>query len=179
MHPPAPAFAYLLKQIQPSLRHFTMFYQSPAFRTPLKDLQKSLSTMGIETQLEKLETVQDLPDRLRAIKDRTDALWISPDPPLINAQTVSILKEYSWANKVPFYAPTPGLIELGATAAISSNYREMGRAAARALERVRSNPSLREFYPDEVEIAINKTAAEKCGLSLSMEIMRKASKVIP
>jgi putative tryptophan/tyrosine transport system substrate-binding protein len=179
MHPPAPVLAEHIKEIQPSLRRLGVLWQSTSFQSLMESLPDAFSAKDVEVVVQRVDGIDDLPGRLRAFKGKVDALWIPPDPLLVNTQSFTLLKEFSWANNVPFYSPTAGLTEIGAAASVSISFEQNGRAAGGAVRRILAGEVVPEAYAGKVEIVINRSAAENSGLKLSPEILRKADKVIP
>jgi ABC-type uncharacterized transport system substrate-binding protein len=135
----------------------------------------------VQILAEKVQGPGDLPDHLRhLVGERADALWLPPDPLLVNAQNFTALKEFSWANDVPFYAPNDGLVEKGAVASVSSSFREIGRAAALAALAARSGPvGHKEVHPEKSETTVNLSAATQSGLRTAQDVLRKADRVLP
>jgi ABC-type uncharacterized transport system substrate-binding protein len=109
-----------------------------------------------------------------------DAIWLVPDPILLNAEGLPVFIDFSHANKVPLFVPTGGLINQGATAVIGPTFRELGRlAAVAARNALEDRAQGSKIYPTNVEIIINKTVAAQMGLQVSEEVLRKADKVVP
>lgn len=169
-----------LKEMQPNLKRLAVLWSSKSTEIYLNEIRKASDSSGIVVLSERLDGPVDLPNRLRSLFGRIDALWLLPDPVLVNAQNFSILKEYSWSNQIPLYAPTAGFVQQGATASVSSSFREMGRAAGLAAREVLSGEwTLETIYPGKAEVTINLKAAEKAGLEIPKEALEKADKVLP
>lgn len=169
-----------LKEMQPSLKRLAVLWSSKSVEDYLKEARRASQSVDIEIISERLGGPAELPDRLRNLFGKIDALWLLPDPVLVNSQTFSIIKEYSWSNRIPFYAPTAGFVQQGATASVSTGFREIGRAAALAAKGVLSGePAQGMVYPEKAEVIINLKAAANTGLDLSKEVLRRADKVLP
>lgn len=169
-----------LKEIQPKLKNLRIFFMANYYTRYIEDMRQTSRSLGIIIQADKLNRTSELPARLRAMETKPDAVLILNDPLLINAQTFAILKNYSWANGVPLYAPTAGLVEQGATASVGPAFAELGRAAAQTVRKILAgNSTGEEIYPEINEIAVNLTAAEKTGVILSEGFIKKVQKVFP
>ncbi|TAK08679.1 MAG: hypothetical protein EPO39_04075 [Candidatus Manganitrophaceae bacterium] len=169
-----------LKELQPNLKRLAVLWSSKSVEDYLSEIRKASESIGLEILSERLNSPGDLPDRLRALFGKVDALWLLPDPPLVNSQTVSTLKEYSWSNDIPFYAPTAGFVQQGATASISSSFREIGRAAGMAARKVLEGELAQgTVYPEKTEVTVSIPSAESAGLHIPPEALRKADKVLP
>ena len=181
MLPQARVMLAALRELQPGLSRLAVFWVLEAAESYLEQMHQAGKELGIEIAAEKLEHVDELPDRLRALVARgADALWVPPDPLLINAQSFSVIREFSWANDVPFFAPTAGFVEEGAVAAIAVGFPQIGVAAAMAAQQILAGESMPgEIYPEASEITLNLKAAANAGLHIPPEVSRGAHKVVP
>jgi ABC-type uncharacterized transport system substrate-binding protein len=141
---------------------------------------KSGAARGIEVSAERLEDVGDLPSCLRGLKGKVDAIWLPPDPLLISARNFEIIKHFSYDNDVPFYVPTEGLAEQGATAAVSVTYQEMGRTMAVAAKSALTGSAVAaELYSEQIHVAVNLAAAAESALVVPAAAVKAADKVFP
>jgi len=109
-----------------------------------------------------------------------DAFWLPPDPFLISRESLMILREFSWSNSIPFYAPTKGLAREGAAAAVGASFADIGAAAAAAVKALQAGNVLEPvIFPTRVEITLNASAARKCGLEFQPKILREANYLFP
>jgi hypothetical protein len=172
-----------LKEIQPTARRITVLWSSSTLDDQVEDIKRTSSLFGIEVLPEKIQHPEELPVRLRSIFGKTDALWLMPDPVLINPQNFTVMKDFSWANKIPFYVPTSGLVEQGATASISIDFREIGRMVGDTVLKLTSQSGLgeevRSIYPDKAEVILNMEAVHHMGLQISPKIIQEADQVLP
>lgn len=169
-----------LKELQPSLKRLAVLWSSKAVEEYLGEIRNAADQVGLEVSSERLGASADLPDRLRLLFRKTDALWLLPDPPLVNSQTLSILKEYSWSNDIPFYAPTTGFVQQGATASISSSFREIGRAAGAAARKALAGEIIQgTVYPEKAEVAVSAKSAESVGLQIPIDALKKVDRILP
>ena len=145
----------------------------------LDSLRQAALGRGIEIHNERLDDADDLPERLRQLARRgIDALWLPPDPLLINVNTFAVFREFSRANGVPFYAPTAGFVEAGAVAAVAPSFREIGVVAASAtLDLLAGVVGNTEVYPAHGETTVNLEAARRAGLSED-DVRRVADRLI-
>jgi len=169
-----------LKEIQPQLKNLGIFYVSAYYTRYIENMRRAARPFGITIHADKLDGTDNLPDRLRAMETKLEAVLMLNDPLFVNVQTFMILKNYSWANGVPLYAPTAGLVEQGATASIGPTFTELGRAAAQtARKALTGDPAGEEIYPEVNEISVNLTAASKTGVVFSEGFLKKVRRVFP
>lgn len=166
-----------LKALAPGLPALRVIWSSEASREDAEALTAALAEARISATSERIFPPSRLPERLRALGEAAGALWILPDPDLVNEKNFSILREYAAARKTLFIAPTEGLAERGATLSLSVSFADLGRQAARTLrERLegRTGPSV--VRSTQVFATVNAGAARAAGLSLRLD---QADKVLP
>ena len=166
--PPEAELVSRLKALLPRLESLRVLWSSEFERGEVDDLAAAAKERGLRVISERIENPEDLPARVRAFSGRADALWLMPDPALVNSQNFHILREYAKAARVPFLAPTEGLAEKGATATLAVSFRDVGRAAAAALkERLAGRAVPDHIHPDRVVVTVNAAAARDVGMDLS------------
>jgi len=164
-----------IKQIQPSVRTLGVLWGSDATEDFLSDRTLVESSLGIKLAADRIRSVDDLPDRLRALKGKVDALWLPPDPLLVTPAAFAVLKDYSRGNHIPVYASAETLVEDGAVASLFSSYQEIGRRAGWAAQRVLEGTLERTaYYPEKLQMAVNPSFAREVGLVIPSTIVKEA-----
>jgi hypothetical protein len=166
-----------MRALVPALKVLRVFWSSDGSREDVESLEAAGERAGIVVLSERVFPPSRLPERLRSLDGKADALWLMPDPALVNAENFSILREYAAAQKLPFLAPTEGLAERGATATISVSFRDMGRAAALTLRsRLEGRAGPEISRAGRVAVTVNAPAARAAGLGPKFD---SADKIIP
>lgn len=99
---------------------------------------------------------------------------------LITRENLTIMKDFSWANGIPFYGSTKGMTRDGAAASIGVSFAEMGKAAAAAALALGKGDALPDtIFPEQAEITINSDAAAKCGLKFPRAVLDEAASSYP
>ncbi len=179
MRPPPGELLARLRSIQPGLRRLGILSsgREPAGFTA--ELGAAATAAGVELVFLKAPTPAQIPDALRSLPGKADALWLAPDPALVTPGAFQTIKQFSWDNGLPFFAPTSGLASLGASAAVSVAAEDAGRRAAGIARRALAGldfPAV--VYADRTHLTINVASAQKSGLSISTEALKAADKVI-
>jgi hypothetical protein len=166
--PSPPLLAASLKKLLPRMTIVRVLWSSEFERDDVAELIAAAKERGFAVDSERIEDPEELPARVRAFTGRADALWLMPDPALVNAENFKTLREYAAASRTPFLAPTEGLAEKGATATLAVSFREIGRAAAAALKaRLGGAEMPVDVHPNSVVVTVNAAAAREVGLDLS------------
>jgi hypothetical protein len=163
--PDPSALVARLQDLIPSLKVLRVLWSSDSEGDAVADLARAARARGVTVRSEQILEPADLPERLRSLHGRADALWIMPDPAFVNARNFAILREYAAASRVPFLAPTQGLERKGATATVAATFREAGRAAARTLREDGAFGS-RRVHPGRLTVTVSAEQAARTGLDL-------------
>lgn len=169
-----------LGKVQPGLKRLGVLWRCANFADYAEQLRRAGGAAGIAVERAPLRDASDIPDRLRGLQGRVEAIWLPPDPLLLSADTLPVFVEFAYASRIALFVPTAGLVEQGAVAFVGPTFRDMGRAAAAAASKVLAGaaPAAR-VYPDRAEIVINRTAAARIGLKVPEETLRQARQVLP
>lgn len=171
-----------LKGIQPTLTRLGAICINASVLPYGRILQEEGKKTGISVQVDRLASLEDLPDQLRAYKDRIDAIWLPPDPQLITQRSFAIMHRYSVENNIPLYVSVDALADQGATASISASFKEMGmKAGLIAADTLQNGPdSLASlYYADKVSVTLNVNAATMIKMSISSDIQKFADRTVP
>lgn len=168
------------KLIQPGLKRLAVVWMTDALEDYVLALESAGKNTGIDIVSSRVEDIESIPAALRVLKGEADALWLSPDPLLVNAQTFTVFNDYCWANKKPFYVSIDSFVERGATASISCDYREVGRAMGSAAKLILAGQNVPDkIFISKTVLSINTVAAEHMGMRLDAEIMETADRKVP
>lgn len=166
-----------LSALVPGLKVLRIFWSSESSRDDAEALVKAGEARGVVVLAELVSPPSRLPSLLRELDGKADALWLMPDPVLVNAVNFAVLREYAAAEKIPLLAPIEGLTERGASATIAVSFRDMGRAAAFSLRARLAGRAEPEFVrAGRVTVTVNGAAARTPGLGPEPE---SAAKVLP
>ena len=167
---PEPAQAVeAYKKLQPGLKRLAVFISKTSRSSYIAELSAAAKPRGVVIIPVALGGPGEFPDKLRALAGKTDAFWLLPEPALIDKTSLLVLADFSCSNKLPFYAPSGGLSEMGAAAAFAPGLDAVGAAAAAALEKALSGGPLPEtIYVPHSEMTINGAFIKKCGLPVRL-----------
>lgn len=172
---PDPALALpAYKLLQPGLRRLAVFHLKGSMEPYLRKISAAAAGAGVEVRPVALASPGEFPAKLRELAGRADAFWLLSDPPLISRESMQVLSRFSCSSRIPFYAPAPGLLPLGASAAFAPDFRGIGEAAAEAAKKALAGQELPGvIYVGNPKMSVNTEAAEKCGLPLAKEAFPK------
>ena len=170
-----------LKVVQPDLRRLTILWVSQVQAEYIRALAAASDVADVEVVSERIESVDDLPESLRkALREGSNGLWLPPDPALINERSFAVLKSFSWANDIPLYVPTTGLLREGAVASVSCDFQDIGRTIGTVMQQLQnqiSQPAV--IYPSRVVLQVNTEAAAQVGLEIDRNDLIQKGAVVP
>ncbi|MBI2386032.1 MAG: hypothetical protein HYV14_08460 [Elusimicrobia bacterium] len=89
-----------------------------------------------------------LPHLLRKEGVLADAVWLAPDPGSVTPENFGVVREFSRARSLPFFAPAAGLVMDEVRGDLTVSFRECGREAARAArELLAGRATAQTVYP--------------------------------
>jgi|GEM_PF-1031902 len=157
------------RELQPGLKRLAVLFDKRSSGAYPAELAAAAKAFGVEILLVGLSSPLEFPDKLRDLAGKADAFWLLPEPGLINRTSLMVLAEFSCSSKMPYYAPSGGLSELGAAAAFAPGIAETGLAAAAALEKALAGKPLPEkIYVPRSELTLNEPFIKKCGLPVKL-----------
>lgn len=170
-----------LRRLQPGLKRLAVLSHGRSREHYLSDLKTASAASGVEIVAVKASGPEDVPDALRSLlAAKADALWLAPDPGLVTPAIFQTILQFSWDNRIPFYAPTRGLVVIGAAAAVAADAQETGRQAAELARRALAGETLPELvYPARTKLTVNPASASKAGLTIPPGALDKEDEVIP
>jgi putative tryptophan/tyrosine transport system substrate-binding protein len=174
MLPEPEALLDLLREVQPGLGRLGVFWLSRSFDRYLRELREAGRGRGVRVVAHPLADADALPEALRGIAGRVDALWVPPDPVLLTPSNIELIKHFAWEKDVPFFAPTAALLSLGAAAAVDASFLDIGRVAGETTRRVLEGRRTEgRVYPGKSSLSVNTTAAGESGLRIQPEVLKK------
>jgi putative ABC transport system substrate-binding protein len=136
--------------------------------------------LGIEIVARRVVNATDLPDHLREMEGKIDALWLPPDAALVTPTNFETIRGFASAKQIPFYVPSDGLVEQGAMASFSSSYKDIGILAAKLARQALENHEVKGVvFPEDLQLAVNLPAAKRCNLKITPEILRPTDRTYP
>lgn len=180
MKPPARKLLAELRRLQPGLKRLAVLSHALDTGGYAAELRRAGAALGILILAPPVSGGGEVPGALRgAFRAGADAVWLAPDPALVTPETFQTIKQFSWDNRLPFYAPSRGLAVAGASAAVSVSPPEQGREAAHLARRAMAGERLPDFvYPEKSEITVNMGSALKAGLDIRPETLGQDVHVI-
>jgi putative ABC transport system substrate-binding protein len=166
-----------LRSVIPHRRRIGVLYDEEQSGTFIRDAHRAAKQQGLELVAVAIRGQDDIPQAVRKLLPTIDALWLIQDLTVISESAIPFYVESTLEAKVPLFTFSPTLVQQGALGALVVDAWTVGRQAAqiaqaRLKEPNRATGSMQA--PEQPQLAVNVSAAEYLGLSLSPETMRLA-----
>jgi putative ABC transport system substrate-binding protein len=169
--------AQALRQAVPAAKRVGLVY-SPANSRPLADAYaKAAEAAGLVPVRHEVAGLKDFAGAVRSLVGKVDALWLVPDPSLINAETFKFLVQTSFESKLPLVAYSQAMVKAGALLAVEAEYADMGRRAGHAGRRLLGGDAGAVPEAPDGALYVNRRSAGLLGVSLPDAVRAQAAQV--
>jgi ABC-type uncharacterized transport system substrate-binding protein len=177
--PDAAVLISKLKALDPGISSLAAFDVDSSYGDYLAALKSAGAAAGVAVSVKKIDSVADLVGKLPAMKGSVQALWLPPDPLIMNPKTFGLLSAFCSASKIALIAPVAALARAGAFAGISPSFKAVGEAAGEAAGAYSDgqNPGAL-VYPSHIETVLNTDVATAVGINAAA-VKAKADSVVP
>jgi hypothetical protein len=168
-----------IKALNPGVNSLAVFDVGGAYTDYLNNMKAAGAGIGIAVNVKRIDSIADLAGKLPGLKGTVQALWLPPDPLVMNQSTFSLLSAFCSAAKIALVAPVAALARAGAFAGISPSFSDVGKAAGKAALAYSGGSNPGELvYPSHVETVLNTNVAAVIGVNAA-SAKAKADSVIP
>jgi putative ABC transport system substrate-binding protein len=172
----------ILKEILPKLSRVVTFY-NPATRVAAEGAalaREEAKRLGVKLLERHVKSSDELRNGLKALKaGEADALIYIPDATVVGEAQLII--ETAKAKKLPTMFQDESLVAQGGLASYGQNFQEIGRLAAKYVQRVLSGTSPKDLRIETIEntdLAINLKTAKELGVTVPPQVLARARRVI-
>ena len=172
----------ILKEILPKLSRVVTFY-NPATRVATEAAamaREEATRLGVKLLERHVKSSDELRKGLQALKaGEADALIYIPDATVIGEAQLII--DTAKAKKLPTMFQDESLVAQGGLASYGQNYQEIGRLAAKYVQRVLTGTSPKDLRIETIEntdLTINLKTAKDLGVTVPPQVLARARRVI-
>jgi putative ABC transport system substrate-binding protein len=174
----------MMKQLVPNLKKLGFVYDPslPNSIVTTKAIKALASKFGIETVDSPAMGLNNVPAAGQGLVGKVDAIYV-PNDTTVYAVFESLVK-VAQDGKVPLFSSERRSVERGALATIGLDFKRMGVETAIMVDKVLKGAKPGDLdvldvttLPDALSFYVNKNAAEKMGVTLSPEMLKRAAHV--
>jgi putative tryptophan/tyrosine transport system substrate-binding protein len=166
-----------LQTLVPKVSRIGVLFDPQKTKGMQDQLLQDAKALGIKIISEAVQTEQDVPQALNAIKDRIDVLWLLPDSTVLTENTLDFLMSTTLEAHIPVVGFSAGLVRSGAVVGSYFHHTDIGKQAAKLSQQLvgQSSASLmgRIIPPERVHQSINQKSARYLSLSLTPDVLRE------
>jgi ABC-type uncharacterized transport system substrate-binding protein len=171
----------LLREVVPSLRRLAILANvgNPASVLQMREAQAAASTLGLIVEAAEIRRAEDIGSAFEALKGRTDALNVVPDP-LVNANRVRI-NTLALGARLPTMHNFREYVESAGLMSYGPNRSDAFRRAADLVDKILRGAKPGDIpveQPTKFDLVINLTTAKALGLEVPPTLLARADEVI-
>ena len=175
-----------LRLVYPNLKRIGVLSGQTRFESLRKSINQSANSMGIQVVEILGKDKQDLQRKLDEKIGGLDAVWLLPDPSIVDTQTFHSIVQKTKKAKKAFVVFSENFVKAGALFSVSPDYTATGQQLAllskKILEKGPVKPEkayLGKFhYPIGSYSVLNLNTAKSIGLSLSPEQLNFINQIV-
>jgi putative ABC transport system substrate-binding protein len=170
------------RAVNPKATRIGVVFSSPSLGRQMEDARKAASGLRLELVLRQAGSVQAVPQAIRELlggKEAVDALWIPPDPQLLEDTTRRFVMEAAAQAGKPVYSSSASLVREGALVSNSPDFVSIGQSVGELINRIArgEKPGRLAVVVPRSEVVINKRMADQLRLSIPEEALKAAQRV--
>jgi len=143
----------------------------------IRQAHRAAKQQGLELLAVAVHRQDDIPNAVRALLPKIDALWLIQDQAVISESAIPFFLESTLGAKVPLFTFSSTLVQQGALGALVVDPWTVGQQAAHiAVSRLKGHHASAGLLqtPEHLQLALNINSAEYLGLALPPELIRLA-----
>lgn len=171
----------LLQQVLPEAKKVGILYNTSEVNSEIQIrwAKEEAAKLGMEIVEVGVTTVNEIPQALDNLMQRTDALYIITDN--LIASSVELVIQKANEKGVVTLGSERGMVETGLLLTHSIDYKELGRQTARMAERILIQgtdiASMPVEYLENTQLIINKNTMETLQIEIPQDILAEAELV--
>lgn len=177
VRPPAETQLAALRSAVPNRNRVGVLYDEEHSGDFIRQAHRVAKQQGLELLAVAVQRQGEIPNAVRALLPKIDALWLIQDQTVVSESAISFFLESTLDAKVPLFTFSSTLVQQGALGALVLDPWTVGQQAAHlALARLSGQHASTGLLqiPERSQLALNLNSAEHLGLSLPPELIRLA-----
>lgn len=178
---PAEAQFKAYESLLPGLKTVGVIYNAENSGELIRDATATAARMGKQLVAVAVGSQKEVPEALRGMLGKVDALWMIPDDVVVTTDSFKYFLVTTLENGMPFFAASEIFVEAGALAALSPDYVDMGRQGcqlATAISEGRMGMAEAGSRPPrKLNLSLNLKTARKIGIVVPRGALESAKQV--
>ncbi len=168
----------LALKITPDIKTFGLLYSSsePNSKVVIEKAKAYLDSKGLKYEETAVTASNEVQQAATSLAGKVDALFSPIDNTVASA--ISVVSEACVNNKIPYYVSADSMVADGGFATEGIDYVDLGQKTAEIIKQVYDGKAIADIpvvLLKDTKTYINKTIAEKIGVTIPEEIAKSAS----
>ena len=178
---PIPPQVDLLLKLRPGAKRVGMVYSPGEVNSTIivKALKTELEQRGMSLIEAPAARTVDVGPALKSLVGKVDIVYSSTDNNVVSSYETMVA--IARTAKLPLLASDPGSAQRGATAALGMSYYDLGRQAAKLVDRILKGEKPGDIASEtgaKMTLTLNEKGAADQGVALTDELRQQASEII-
>lgn len=172
----------LALQINPNIKTLGYIYNSgePNSVSNLAKAQAFCDANGLNLETTTVVNLSDIQTATSVLASKVDAIFAPNDNTI--ASGIDALNIAAQQANIPVFVGADSMVSDGGLATIGINYEELGKETARMVAKVLEGTDIKDIpvkvFNTDLSTYINKTTAEKIGITIPEEILNASSTIV-
>jgi len=170
-----------LRRVFPRARRIGVIFDPAQTGGYVRDAQTAAAALQLTLETREIGRAGELSRHLEELRGRVDALWLIPDPTVLQGENLSLLLLYSFESRVPLYGFARKYVEQGAVAASQADIATLGVQVAdviRSMSLLPASAGPRWEYSRGAQLLLNQKVARKMGIVFDPAVLEAAADVL-
>jgi len=166
-----------LRSIAPFVKKVGVIYNPRETGSVVQHAAEAAREMGLELVAVPITSEERVPEALKSLEKKVDALWSVADSTAFSSGSVEFILLHTLRNKIPFVGLSPGFVKAGALMALAADYEAVGlQCGEQAVKILMTHPpsSLPVTTPRNPTLYVNLKTAETIGLEIPPDRLKGA-----
>ena len=168
-----------MHSVLPRMKRIGVLYD-PEKTGPIVEEARRLAK-GLELELveRRVSSERYLPETLREVITKVDALWLLPDSTILTDDSLRFVLSTALDRSVPVIGFSSEFVRNGALIGLSVNSGDIGRQAGAMAKKILNgrSPASVAVSPDRLRFALNLKTARFLGLTLPPDVVNRADEL--
>jgi len=165
-----------LRLVLPRVKRVGVIYDLSQMSQRVEKARRQAKRLGLELLSREVGSANDVPDTLRALVSKIDALWLLPDSTVLTKDSLSFFLKTTLKAHIPILGFSPGLVQSGALMSTYLNYDDMGKQAASLAKGLVNGPPYPSWagsliHPERIRLALNRHTARFLGIVIPPQVL--------
>ncbi len=172
----------LMHKITPKAKRIGVLYNSGESNsvTQVNLLKAAASSHGMTIVEVTVTNSSEVATAAKSLVGKVDGIYVPTDNTIVSA--LESVLQVGITNKLPVYAGDTDSVDRGAIATLGFNYKDVGKQTGKMVVRILKGEkpgAIAVETPSQLNLVINKTAAQQMGVTVPEDVLKTAQKVIP